>query len=282
MIHLKDFSTGTHPHFCIIAPTPYLDKYAVQSHTHLVLAHIVDTNPLYAEFYKRMSDRGDRIIMDNGAFELGASYAPDQLIRLGHLCGADAIVLPDYPGQEASKTILAAIKLIPHIKNEGFKTFFVPQSEVGDKEDWINAYCWATDNSDIDIIGMSILGIPNALPHLPKSYARVVMTDMLLDRGLFADKFHHYLGLNAGPNVELPSLIKMEALNSCDSSGPVWSAINGIRYNTTLTDFMGVQKKYLREVDFNEPYSKKLHIHEIIQHNLDITFGIFANPSIHI
>jgi hypothetical protein len=282
MTHLKDFSTSGPAHFCVIAPTPYLEKYAIQSHTHLVLAHIVDTNPVYADFYKRMSDRGDRIIMDNGAFELGGSYEPSKLVELGNKCGADALVLPDYPGSKSSKTILAAIKLIPQFKDAGFKTMFVPQSEVGDLEDWTAAYDWACNNDDIDIIGMSILGIPNALPHIPKAYARVVMTQLLLDRMAFADKFHHYLGLNSAPNVEIPALIKMEALNSCDSSGPVWSAINGFSYNTTQADYMGIQKKYLREVNFDEPFSKKNHIHFAIQHNLDITFDVFANPSVHL
>jgi hypothetical protein len=282
MTYIKDFNPDSDPHFCIITPTTYLEEYASQSETHLVLAHIVDTNPTYADFYKRMSDRGDRVIMDCSAFELGESYEPSKLIDLGHLCHADALVLPDYPGQRAIVTIRAGGKLSAEFKSEGFSTFFVPQSEVGDLEDWICAYAWAAENPDIDIIGMSILGIPNALPHVPKLYARVVMTQILQDRGIFADKFHHYLGLNSAPNVEIPTLILMDALNSCDSSGPVWAGIQGIKYNTTLSDYMGVQKKYLREVNFDEPYSKKPHIHQIIQHNLDITFDIFADPDGHL
>ncbi|MCK9369714.1 hypothetical protein M0R04_07380 [Candidatus Dojkabacteria bacterium] len=279
MINLKDFEIGGEPHFCVITPTTYLEEYATQSHTHLVLAHIVDTNPTYAAFYKKMSDRGDRVIMDNGAFELGGSYAPSKLVELGHRINADALVLPDYPGVESIKTVNAAIKLIPQFKDEGFKTMFVPQSVVDDLEDWISAYEWARENPDIDIIGMSILGIPNALPHIPKSYARVVMTQLLLDRSALATKFHHYLGLNSAPNVEIPALIKMDALDSCDSSGPVWAAICGHRYNTTGDSFLPVHKKYLREVDFNEPWSKKDHIHEAIQYNLDVTFDIFKYPS---
>jgi hypothetical protein len=281
MTYIKDFSPDGDPHFCIITPTSYLEEYASQSETHLVLAHIVDTNPIYADFYKRMSDRGDRVIMDNGAFELGGSYEPSKLIDLGYKCGADALVLPDYPGQSAIVTVLAAERLASEFKTAGFSTFFVPQGEVGDLEDWIAAYQYAAQSINIDIIGMSILGIPNALPYIPKSYARVVMTQILKDRGIFADKFHHYLGLNGAPNVEIPALISMGALNSCDSSGPIWSGINGIRYNTTQVDYMGVQKKYLREVNFDEPYSKKPHIHQAIQHNLDVTFDIFADPAEH-
>ncbi len=279
MNNLKDFEIGGEPHFCVITPTAYLEEYANQSHTHLVLAHIVDTNPTYAAFYKKMSDRGDRVIMDCSSFELGSSYDPSKLVELGHKIHADCLVLPDYPGQESIITIMAAEKLASVFKSEGFLTFFAPQSLVGDLEDWIYAYEYATENSKIDVIGMSILGIPNALPHIPKSYARVVMTQILQDRGIFANKFHHYLGLNSSPNVEIPSLILMDALDSCDSSGPIWAAICGHRYNITGDSFLPVHKKYLREVDFDEHWSKKDHIHEAIQYNLDVTFDIFKNPS---
>lgn len=273
---LKDFNNNSEPHFCVIAPTAYLDEYATQSPTHLVLAHIVDTNPEYANFYREMSDRGDRIIMDNGAFELGQSYEPSKLVELGHICGADAIVLPDYPGKRSALTLNAAVELLPILKDEGFKSMLVPQSEIGDLEDWITAYEWAAEHPDIDIIGLSILGMPNALPHIPKSYARVVLTQLLIDRGIFNfDKYHHYLGLNAGPALEIPPLIEMGALNSCDSSGPVWCGINGISYAVVSESYMPMKKQYLREVDFDWKWDKKLQIHEVIQYNLDLTFDLF-------
>lgn len=275
----KFLSGNQPPQFCIIAPTSYLPTYGVQSTTHLVLAHLVETDSDYETFYKERSLAGDRIIMDNGAFELGESYAPDMLVSLGGRCGAHAIVLPDYPFAPGKKTIDAAIDILPAVKAAGFAAFFAPQSRTDDLEDWIATYNWGATAPDIDIIGMSILGIPNAIPHIPAAYSRVVMTQILIERGLLADKYHHYLGLNAGPNVELPPLIKMGALDSCDSSNPAWCGINGIKYDDTLTDFMGKQKKYLRHVDFDEGYTNKSHIHSCIQHNIDTTLDIFKNPA---
>lgn len=269
----------TKPSFCIITPTAYLEDYAIQSKTHLVLAHLVDTNEQYAKFYKERSDAGEFIICDNGAFELGESYAPHKLVELGHKCGADAIVLPDYPGQPTIKTIQAAIDLLPTIKGEGFKAFYAPQSGIGDLEGWIYGYQWGVDHPDIDIVGMSILAIPNAIPRVPKSYARVLMTEILHNRNIFGvDKYHHYLGLNAAPNVELPSLILSKSLDSCDSSNPVWFGINGIQYNTTFSDFAGVQKKYIRHVDFDEPFTSKTFIEDVIQTNVNITLDLFKHP----
>jgi len=263
------------PKFCIIAPTAYLDEFAIKSNRHLVLAHLVDTDPKYAEFYSARDRLGDYIIMDNGAFELGESYSPERLVDLGNECGADAIVLPDYPFKPATQTIEAAKKWIPEIKSKGFHTFFAPQSEVGDLEGWINGYKWAASNPDIDIIGMSILGIPNAMPHLPEAYARVVMTQILIDRGIFNfDKYHHYLGLNAGPALEIPSLLNMRALDSCDSSGPVWSAILGHEYTKNADSYLPTRKPKMH-VDFNQPQTKNIATLLRIEHNIEMTLELF-------
>lgn len=266
---------NTKPLFGIITPTEYLEQYASQSHFHLVLAHLVDTDETYASFYKRMSERGDFIICDNGAFELGESYDPTRLIELAMRCGANAIVLPDYPAQPAKRTIEAAIEYASKVKEAGYHTFFAPQSEIGDLDGWIGAYEWGANNDLIDIMGMSILAIPNALPHIPRAYARVVMTQTLIDRGAFRfNKYHHYLGLNAGPALEIPPLLKMNALDSCDSSNPVWVGICGQMY-TPMCDSYLMTRKIDKHVDFAYPMTKSEFVHQAIQNNIDMTLDLF-------
>jgi hypothetical protein len=260
------------PQFCIITPTAYLEKYASQSSMHLVLAHLVDTDDKYADFY---ANRSEFKIMDNGAFELGESYNPEKLIELGKKCKANAIVLPDYPFQPGQKTVDAASALIPAVKSAGFQTMFVPQSETGDWRDWVETYSWASFNSDIDIIGMSILGIPNALNKVPAAYARVVATCLLQQMNNFNfTKYHHYLGLNAGPALEIPALINLGALDSCDSSGPVWAGICGQMY-TKATESYSPSRKISKHVDFNYPMVKDRYVLEAIQNNIDLTLSLF-------
>jgi hypothetical protein len=271
----KAFTYDDDPAFCIIAPTAYLEHYAIQSRKHLVLAHLVDVNKEYANYYLKRSQAGDGIIMDNGAFELGESYAPEKLLDLGKECGADVLVLPDYPFKPAQITIDAADQYAPMFKDAGFKTMFVPQSEVGAFSDFVDGYMWAADNDLIDVIGMSILNIPNAMPHLPPAYARVVMTEILMDRGVFASKYHHYLGLNAGPALEIPALIDLGALNSCDSSNPVWVGILGHEYSRNTDSYLSV-KKVKAHVEFDYKWVKDKDTHRRIQHNLDLTLELFA------
>lgn len=264
------------PSFCFIAPTAYLDTCGTASRTHLVLAHLVNDDPTYAEFYRNRSQAGDFIMMDNSAYELKEPYAPDHLVELGKKCGAHAIVLPDYPFQACAKTIDAANKFVPIFKQAGFASFFVPQSVVGDLEDWVNGYKWAANNPDIDIIGMSILGVPNALPNIAPSYARVVMSQLLKDRGVFADKkHHHYLGLNAGPALEIPSLLRMGVLDTIDSSNPVWMGILGHEYNTNCDSYLPVSKVNL-PVNFAQKMTKDASTRYRIEVNIQLTNELFT------
>lgn len=270
----------TTPAFCFITPIPYLDKFASPvkdaPNRHLVLAHLVDQSQEYANYYLHRGLAGDYIMMDNSAYELHEPYSPNRLMRLAEQCGAHAIVLPDYPFQPADKTIEAAMEFAPQFKAAGYHNFFVPQSERGHYYDWEKGYVWAANNPDIDIIGMSILGIPNALPVIDPSYARVVMTALLIDKGVFTrHKAHHYLGLNSGPGLEVPSLLRMDALTSIDSSGPVWAGIHGHAY-TTEADSLQMVKKLKSVVDFNLPLTKDKATLDRVQHNIDLTLQLFA------
>jgi len=273
----KVIPTKTNPEFGIITPTEYLNEFAAQSGFHLVLAHLVDTDEQYATFYRTRSQLGDFIICDNGAFELGESYAPDKLLQLAERCGADVVVLPDYPFCEGRKTIDASLKVIDQVKAAGLQTMFVPQSKRGDLEDWISTYEWADNNTDIDVIGMSILGIPNALTSVPKSYARVVMTHILKERGFTFNKYHHYLGANAGMSLEIPALIKVGALNSCDSSNPVWHAILGHEYSPN-TDSLLSTKKISMPVQFDYKMTKDKETLRRILHNIKLSLRTFESP----
>ena len=262
------------PSFCVIAPTPYLEQFASLSNTHLTLAHLFDDGQ-YFDFYRKMSARGDFIMNDNSAFELGESFDPHCLIDIAKDIRADAQVLPDYPGVHHGKTVAAAEEWIPEYKAAGLKTFFVPQSSVGDMEGWIEAYTWAANNPDIDIIGMSILGIPNALPAIDRTYARVVMVQILRDRGLFANhKHHHFLGLNNGPRAEVNSLLRMNALTTMDSSNPVWMGILGHRYAANSDSYLTVSK-VSKHVDFSYPMTKDATTLDNIKTNVAMTLALF-------
>ena len=277
------------PYFCTIAPTSYLEQYARFNNSpyHLLLAHLMHSESSfydeeYLKFYKATKLPHETYIMDNGAFELGKSYDPDKLVDIGKMACADVLVLPDYPGQYWKTTVNSAVDFIPQFKESGFKTFFVPQSSPGDWNGWMKGFEWALFNPDIDVIGMSILAHPIALPDFPKYYVRVVAGDRIktwLDADparaeAFASKHIHWLGL-LSPGLEVAPLLKMDLVNTLDSSGPVWFGHCGIPYNQFGESWSSVDKRFVPEVDFG--CHKNKHAGSIIENNLKMLESVFSS-----
>ena len=101
--------------FCHIAPTPHLDLTDGRS-VHLVLAHLIETDDNYVNFYLEQKEKyGCTIIMDNSAFEMFKQdkpmYPAYKLITMAEKIKTDYIVMSDYPGERAEKTIEAAKEL---------------------------------------------------------------------------------------------------------------------------------------------------------------------------
>ena len=160
----------------------------------------------------------------------------------------------------AQTTIDKAIEMAPELKAAGFGTFFVPQSEENDLEDYLSAYEWASHNPDIvDYIGVSILGAPLAFGverdnKLQRFLARWKIMDILDRRGILeAFKRNgqkiHFLGMVDGPNeIDLVRQYH-DYIDTWDSSAAVWLGLNGGEFDNSPTGL--VNGKFEKEVDFD-------------------------------
>lgn len=82
--------------FAVIAPVKDLETYGDMSdNIHLVLAHLILGNEKYADFYRRRSEMGDYIILDNSAHEFGVGIGPEELCLAIDKVKASEVVLPD-------------------------------------------------------------------------------------------------------------------------------------------------------------------------------------------
>jgi hypothetical protein len=251
--------------FCHIAPIPHLKDFVSTNNVHLTLAHLVETSDEYADFYHNR--KSGQVIMDNSAFEMYKQgrpmYDPSKLIDMARRCRADYIVMSDYPGESWLKTKHAAQELIPQIKQAGFKTFYVPQSEPGHLEGYIASLVWALEDGDVDMIGLSILGVPMAMgikqDHNKAYFAQRFLSrwrlfQILDQRGYLshterATKRFHCLGMQDGPNEILLLKPWAQHIYSWDSSAAVWAGLNYIKFDSSPTGLM--HGKYEAEVDFN-------------------------------
>lgn len=249
--------------FCHIAPTPHLQDLVSKQKVHLLLAHLVESDPEYVEWYVLNKNKNpDSVyILDNSAFEMYKAgremYPSDRLIEMGKRVYADYIVMSDYPNEPSSKTIQAAEQLAKKFKDARFGTFFVPQSKIGDKEDYISAFAWAASSPLVDYIGVSILGVPNAYGvekdnKLQRFISRWKMMSELAERRITAlarinGKKIHFLGMVDGPNeVEL---CRDFHIDTWDSSAAVWAGLNGLQFDGSPTGL--IDGKFEKEVDFN-------------------------------
>ena len=250
--------------FCHISPTPHLNLVSGRK-THLVLAHLIEEDENYVNYYLREKDEyGSTLIMDNGAFEMYKQgkemYPSDKLISMAQRVNADYVVMSDYPAEPGEKTIEAAKKLAPELHEAGFKTFFVPQSKIGDTADCIKTFRWASLNPKlVDYVGVSILTAPNAYGvekgnKLQRFMSRIkLMYDMKESLIFPSMKSHgqkvHFLGMMDGPNEIMYAEPFGKYIDTWDSSAAIWAGLNGIKFDNTPTGLLS--GKFEKEVDFD-------------------------------
>lgn len=250
--------------FCHITPTAYLDLFAAGRTHHLVLAHLVEEDEQYANWYANTPRcYGSRVIMDNSAFEMFKQgkpmYESSKLLDMGRKVAADYIVMSDYPGEPSGKTIEAAKELAPIFHYAGFGTFFVPQAEVGDVEGVIDSFMWAATSDAVDYIGVSILTAPNMFGvekgnNLQRFLSRWKLCQLLEERNFFGEAYDHgkkihFLGMVDGPNEVSLVAPWLHFIDTWDSSAAVWAAMCGIEFDNSPTGLINGKNEI--EVDFD-------------------------------
>jgi hypothetical protein len=265
--------------FCHISPTSYLPYInAGKSKSELLLAHLIESDPLYTKHF--VANKADTVIVDNAGFEMYRAGLPmfpgNKLIDLAKRVHADYLVLPDYPGQAGSVTIAAAEEFAPQFQAAGIKTFFVPQSKIGDMNDYLDCMLYAARSPNVDYIGMSILGIPNAYGvdgnPIQMFTSRFHMFNLLESMGLFKiakanNKKIHCLGMFDGPNeiMLLEKWIRNGTIDTWDSSAAVWAGINDIAFDCSPTGL--VDGKVKLHVDFSAEFDESKM--KRIKHNIE-------------
>lgn len=269
--------------FCQISPTPHLNDFCADNNVHLILAHLVETDPVYAEWYK---SRPELKILDNSAFEMYKQgremYPASQLLEMGQRVQANVIVMSDYPNQPAKVTIDAAETLGPEFKRNGFQTFFVPQSKIGDIDDYLYACEYAASSDLVDFVGISILGVPNAFGNIEKDnklqrfLSRWKMMHILRERGTLQrlidnGKKIHFLGALDGWAGEV-QLVKefRDYIFSWDSSQCVWHGLNNVVFDNSPTGL--INGKFEEEVDFKFHTNDSNMIDNVL-YNIDVLHG---------
>ncbi len=258
--------------FAHISPTPHLVDFAKGRPFHLTLAHLTETDTQYVDFYAGESKKKTKPIniLDNSAFELYKQNRPmfdsNKLIDLGKRVKADVIVMSDYPNKPSAATIGACERMAEDIHDAGFRTFFVPQSLIGNTRELLDTFMYAITSDKVDYIGVSILAVPNAYGvekenrlqrylsryHFIQEWNKKAIKETGLTVNQLKAKNHkkiHFLGMVDGPNeIELVSNVLDVTIDTWDSSAAVWAGLHNIVFDPSPTGL--VMGKFEKEVDF--------------------------------
>lgn len=200
--------------FCIIAPISGLERYASLSPIHLILPHIVDER--YYEYYAQRRKMGEKVILDNGAYEHEAQVF-ERMEKCMLFVRPQVVSLPDYLLQPWDKTWHASIHFLNTVAEKwvGVEWLYIPQSTQGDLIGFQRGLLKGLEDSRITWVGL-----PRALEtHIAGTGSRVTMAK--LARMARSDIKIHALGMSRGNVDELKALTDV-GVDAIDSSAPVW------------------------------------------------------------
>lgn len=195
----------------------------------MALAPFCLTDPKYLSFYREAAAAGDRVILDNGAYE-GKQVEWKDLIRLAEeLEGSRlTIVLPDKPGDWAETWRMGTEFWRQFGGGQpSVKACMILHAADGDLWQFIEGYKRIT--AKFSWIGFSRLTKSYGSPGETTTNRRVAFAKGLQKIGLWDNRrFHHAFGMLKGCVDELP-LLSGAGFYGCDSSAPVWRGLHGFR-----------------------------------------------------
>ncbi|WP_330335596.1 hypothetical protein OHS33_38845 (plasmid) [Streptomyces sp. NBC_00536] len=215
--------------FSAIAPPAYLEAFVGQdpARVHHVAAQHVLSNETYRDFFRRETERGAEIIVDNGVFDLGHALPAADLVKAGHAVKAREIILPDVmrDGPATLKASERAAREIRDLAGADFRLCAV--LHAADDEEWKRTYDALVSNSEIGAIALPASRRPAPEDQLCRT--RWAATRYLEERGLVEDRIvYRLLGLGRTGHLELVGQREHEWIASVDGAAPVILGAMGI------------------------------------------------------
>ena len=201
----------------IICPVSLQETYS--TNTHLVLSQYYKSIPEYREFFLKRRQRGDFIILDNGAAELKKSVQGLSVIDITRELKPTLVVAPDVIYNKNATITLTEQFLRANwleLQDLGVKVMAVPQGET--PEEWLE--CYKRFNSDPHVAWLGI-----SMFYTPKFTSRLEVLKRIAPT---VKKPCHLLGLWNDPFGLLEER-KFDFVQSVDTAKPVEYAIEGIK-----------------------------------------------------
>lgn len=112
---------------------------------HMALAHLADS-PIYSEFFRKQSERGAFVLMDNGVVETGKAMQVRDLFRVGREIKATQICLPDKIFD--CKTTLRLHEDAVRTDRNGCESSFMAMPQGRNLDEWIKCATRMVEKAD--------------------------------------------------------------------------------------------------------------------------------------
>lgn len=205
-----------------IVPVPHLDQIK-NNHYHMCLAHLVEQNLEYSNFYRQMSDEGKFVLMDNGAAE-GSQLSVNELLTMYEVINPTEIVLPDTLN-DCVDTLRKTLDFIHKYKVLPYRFMGVPQGK--DFDEWCACVEVMLREPRINSIGVSkFLNIATGQEDIRfHACAYIAKVAIALDR---RDIEIHLLGCDEGPGMVGQIQELFPVVRGCDSAFAFIAAQAGV------------------------------------------------------
>lgn len=203
--------------FAAVSPVAGLERYATLSKIHLVLAQHLNNREYFA-FYEKMRDRGDEIILDNGAYENMVPLSEDVYWQCILTLQPTVAVLPDFLLQDARRTVSASLRFLDkYLGKTTTEWMFVPQAEAGNKGGIAYAIDVVLQDPRVGRF-VSWVGLPRCLATHFDNWRPALAAVV---RSSYPHIKLHALGMASG-SVEEMKACEAVGVYSIDSSAPVY------------------------------------------------------------
>lgn len=236
----------------IICPTVYLEKFAVLSKYHLVLAHMVDGSSKYRDFYSSL-DSSNFITLDNSSYEIGDGvYSPDDLIAMGGSLSKNSnieIMAPE-TFEDGRDTAWKVLDFCHNVRSE-VKVFGTVHGKTLDEI----IECFLEIYRVVDTIGFSCRLDYDSIPvecankSLERSFKRFLLIKTIVRKiEKFKLKVDHLKFHLMGMNHPIELMWYDNLIRSVDSSCAYTAARDGIVLEESFMNYIKPRSK----IDFGE------------------------------
>lgn len=143
-----------------ITPTKWINQFGKQGDFQLGLAHLMDRVKIN-DYERALRDTKQEIILDNSLFENHVPEGIDSLLQKALRIKATHFFAPDFLySAEKTKAALSNTTYIKTLQDPKKRVKLAAVVQGNTESEWLNQYFEFQDNSEVDLIGLSILSIP--------------------------------------------------------------------------------------------------------------------------